>query len=136
MPETLSTEQALIAAINANAGEGDRFAEQVYADWLLEVGGQPDLAEAWRVLIEAGKRPAWDIFYNGSTVSRFFRGWQWFPNAVCDESSNHVWEDLASYAVVDRTLWNAMKFFRQPTFHAAMNAAAIAWVRCHRDAEV
>ena len=46
----------VIAEINANAGRGDRFVEKVYADWLDEQGDPR--AEAWRVLLEAGKRPS------------------------------------------------------------------------------
>lgn len=48
-------EQKFIDAINAEHGEGVRLAEHVYADWLEE---QCDpRSEAWRVLIQANRKP-------------------------------------------------------------------------------
>lgn len=110
---SVSIEQSFAVAINANPD--DRVTQLVYADWLDEQGDPR--AEAWRVLIEAGKRPL-----HSNLAERWL--WTWLVNA----GEKYNVRDL--FAVLPESLGVTYH-----GFHAAMNAAAIAWVRCHRDAE-
>lgn len=102
----MSIEQQFIDAINADPD--NRLTQYVYADW-LEDQGDPR-GESWRVLLGEGKRP---LLLSGD--------WLW-------------WRDP------DGCSWNGtflaiLTFKPFLTFHAAMDAAAVAWVRCHRDPE-
>ena len=112
---TITEEQAFIEAINANAGQGDRFVEKVYADW-LEERGDPR-AEGWRVLLEDGKRP---------TMTWHDELWDWLPEGyhsrrICDcDLPTPIW-DLTRNST------------RYESFFSAMDDAAISWVRCYRD---
>lgn len=123
--ETLSIEQQFINAINAQAGEGDRLSEYVYADW-LEDQGDPR-AEGWRVLLEAGKRPAKDLIFPGST--EMFSGWHWFPFYPQHRIHRYRMEVRLPnefYETIDILGVNNAESY----FHA-MDAAVIAWVE-HR----
>jgi uncharacterized protein (TIGR02996 family) len=125
-------ESDFIDAINADPD--DRTLQLIYADWLD--GLDDPRAEAWRVLVEAGKRPAGDVSYllpNGGFHN--FPGWQWFPRFVRSHNSEDAWMEYAPHAVVERELWNIMPFFRFDSFFKTFNVAAIAWVRANRDEE-
>jgi uncharacterized protein (TIGR02996 family) len=98
-----------------NQDPDNRDLQLIYADWL---DGQGDpRAEGWRVLIEKGRiSEFWvDCWSNWNWQADAFQG---FPYREWKQ----FWDDL-----VFQTDF--------PTFHAAMDAAAIAWVRCHRDPE-
>lgn len=62
-------------AKSINADPLDDFPKLMYADW-LEEGGQSDLAQAWRVLVERGKVPILDYY----TDFTRFRDWRFFPD--------------------------------------------------------
>ena len=116
MSQTVTEEQAFITEINAQAGEGDRFVEKVYADWLDEMGDPR--AEAWRVLLEAGKRPElW-----------FGEEWHWFKTMFFQRN-----ERIESRLDDSLFLAYPRSYDGFETFFDAMNAAAIAWVRANRD---
>lgn len=122
----MESEQAYIDAINADPD--DRTLQLVYAEWLEEQGDPR--AEGWRVLIEAGKRPILD--YNSINPSHLFFGWSWFPDPTFEDGpSKHHWAALIPYACLEQEVWSKAKGITE-TFHAAMDAAAIAWVQCHR----
>jgi uncharacterized protein (TIGR02996 family) len=111
-------ESDFIDAINADPD--DRFTQLVYADWLDEQGDPR--AEAWRVLIEAGKRPLRNDLYPEMP-------YEWFleEDRTGDEANS------IGYDLFDANPEVYSRFYE--TFHAAMDAAAIAWVRANRDAD-
>jgi uncharacterized protein (TIGR02996 family) len=107
-------ESDFVSAINADPD--DRTMQLIYADWL---DGQDDpRAEGWRVLIEAGKRPDGGFVSETKPFGWFLGGEEsTLPCDLFDLLSND--EDLMQ-------LWYEHNF---PTFHAAMDAAAVAWSR-------
>lgn len=110
----MSIEQQFIQAINANAGQGDRLAEYVYADWLDERGDPR--AEGWRVLLEQGKRP--DLTKEGI--------WQWwYYDEHCETTSSRTRDILGEYP--NFYLDHMEK--QSKTFYGAMNNLTIAWLR-------
>ena len=113
--QALSIEQQFIESINANAGQGDRFVERVYADWLDELGDPR--AEGWCFLLKEGKRPElW-----------FGEEWHWF------KSFNRFPTHQSSR--LDNSLFHVHpgSYDGFETYFEAVNAAAIAWVRRNRD---
>lgn len=124
----MSIEQQFIDAINAEQGQGHRLAEYVYADWLDDQGDPR--GEAWRVLLEAGKRPIKGTFRKDGEVVEFF--YWWYQYGGSDDDRGRL-GDILPYAPVGEVAY--ILALRSQPFHGAMNAAAIAWVRCHRDLE-
>jgi uncharacterized protein (TIGR02996 family) len=109
-----------------NAAPEDRVPQLIYADWLD--GLDDPRAEAWRVLIEAGKRPHFEPVVPGGNPA--WMGWNWFPG-----ENGSWWHERHPHAVIHYAVYRKMEFARYNTFHAAMDAAAIAWVRANRDAD-
>lgn len=110
----MSIEQQFIDAINAEQGRGHRLAEYVYADW-LEDNGDPR-GEAWRVLLERGKRPdSYDP-----------RRWYWLWCVECGYKSV---EDVIEIRDMD----GGHPLRHGKSYYDAMDILATFWVRCHRD---
>jgi uncharacterized protein (TIGR02996 family) len=115
-------ESDFIDAINADPD--DRFTQLVYADWLDEQGDP--LAEGWRVLIEAGKRP--DLWEDRPGVPRDFIGWGWSFWEGVDPPSRNL------NGFIEHSIWNSEFLWKGcKTFWHAMNRVALAWVRANRD---
>jgi uncharacterized protein (TIGR02996 family) len=113
----MTIESDFIDAINADPD--NRFHQLIYADWLDE---QADpRAEAWRVLIEQGKRP----FQANERGTE----WDWYITSKLDRHNF----PLAFWKLIRGPQWKSPYGFL--TFHAAMDAAAIVWVRTNRDEE-
>ncbi len=109
-------EADFIQAINQNPA--DHNLQLVYADWLDERG---DLrAEAWRVLVERGLFPtqitAWPDKYEHNKPPPGFGLWRWQDRERFLKVLSH-----------DRCFGNRRTYF------LAMDDAAVAWVRLHRD---
>ena len=132
--KTVTQKQAFIDAINAQAGEGDRLAEYVYADWLDEQGDPR--AEAWRVLLEQGKKPILD-YVDGEIreEGRPFDGWMWFLDPTYSlPPYDRYWFERVPFATLEREHWEFMRRFEYTdSYFKAMDSAALAWVRCYRD---
>lgn len=117
----MTDEQALIDLINANAGQGDRLAEYVYADW-LDDRGDPR-GEGWRVLLEMGKRPD----FRSEAISSWGNWTWWKPD-----------DRIKKYSIHSQLGFNVKSsdwFGWFQDYFDAMDAAAIAWVRENRDPE-
>ena len=111
----MNHEQAFIAEINANAGRDPRTIEYAYSDWLDEQGDPR--AEAWRVLLEAGKRPE---FYDDI--------WWWWS----DMYTGNLKYDQANVLPFP-TLDDQLRWGQYHTYFDAMNGIVIGWVRANRD---
>lgn len=109
-------ESDFIEAINA--APDDRTIQLIYADWLDERDDPRGMA--WRVLIEAGKRPK-----RTSYPWRDGKCWDWYPASTLDPDSVH---DL------DENLWGHVTS-AYLTFFEALDDAAIAWVRANYDSD-
>lgn len=98
-----------------NADPDDRDMQLIYADWLDDQGDPR--GEAWRVLVEAGKFPV-----GCGDGFEWFRGTtdhDYLLDLPIIEPSPPRWGHDWYWAVFD-------------DFFAAMDAAAIGWVRHHR----
>lgn len=119
-------EQPFIDAINAEQGEGDRLAEYVYADW-LEGQGDPR-AEAWRVLIGWEKFP----YPKPPRLVRQQKTYRWYRNVGSSPWwSSHIGENF--WYLPHSGMSRSGLVWIGETYFAAMNAACISWVRCHRN---
>jgi uncharacterized protein (TIGR02996 family) len=103
-----------------NQDPDNRDLQLIYADWL---DGQGDpRAEAWRVLIEAGRFPEKCIGYHPGLVD-----WRWYQSPLAGRAHQLDLEWIITNKVV--------YYGTHRTIFSAMDAAAVAWVRWHRDPE-
>lgn len=123
-------EHQFAQAIDEDEGTNDRLSEYVYADWLDDLGDPR--AEAWRVLLERELYPRQVRNRRNFLIS----SWRWYKHRyVFVPKQSQIGKDfflqlpgIEHQAKKKETVvWIARSYF------AAMNAAAIAWVRVERD---
>lgn len=109
----MSIESEFIDWINEHPD--DVQTQLVYADWLEQ--HDETMAEAWRVLIGANKRPEYGFDE--------WSGWNWFPRSSYHQKFHGVVPNATLPDILP--FWDAL-YFPQASFFNAMRAAAKAWV--------
>lgn len=111
----MSIEQPFIDLINASPE--DDFPKLMYADW-LEEGGECELAEGWRVLVQEGERPE---FYQDD--------WNWWqPSENEDVFPKHSQLSFPTHL----SEWFNRSY---ETHFESMQEAVLAYVRHTYDSE-
>lgn len=108
----------------------DDFPKLMYADW-LEDGGESDLAQAWRVLVEKEKVPILDY---AADFMRF-SDWRFFPDPTAHKKGTEghsYWMDRIPTATIPEEMWRRLQNPYRSCFDA-YQAAAIAWMEIYEE---